>query len=349
MRTSFIPTEAISHATRESLARIQVRMTEAQTEVTTGRHADVGLSLGLTTGRAVSLRHEHARLGAIIEANSVVSTRLEATQSALGKIAADAQSFIGNLLGARNSADGPKLIEQQARGMLDGLVDTLNTTTAGEYLFAGINADVKPLANYSGNPASVASQSISASFTASFGTVRSDQANVGITAANMQTFLDGPFSAQFSASAWSSNWSTASDRNMRSRISTSELVETSVNANDAGVRQLAEAFTMVADLGTQNLNASAFQALIDTAAKRAGEAVQKLGNTQSALGVTQERVTRSSDHMSLQIDIMNKHISALESVDPYEASTRLSSLTTELETAYAVTARIQKLSILNYL
>ena len=198
-------------------------------------------------------------------------------------------------------------------------------------------------------PASVASQSISASFTASFGTVRSDQANVGITAANMQTFLDGPFSAQFSASAWSSNWSTASDRNMRSRISTSELVETSVNANDAGIRQLAEAFTMVADLGTQNLNASAFQALIDTAAKRAGEAVQKLGNTQSALGVTQERVTRSSDHMSLQIDIMNKHISALESVDPYEASTRLSSLTTELETAYAVTARIQKLSILNYL
>ena len=53
--------------------------------------------------------------------------------------------------------------------------------------------------------------------------------------------------------------------------------------------------------------------------------------------------------MSIQIDIMTNHIGVLEGVDPYEASTRVSALLTQVETAYAMTARIQKLSLLKYL
>ena len=53
--------------------------------------------------------------------------------------------------------------------------------------------------------------------------------------------------------------------------------------------------------------------------------------------------------MSLQMDVIAKHISALESVDPYEASTRVTTLLTQIETSYAMTARIQQLSLLDYL
>ena len=63
----------------------------------------------------------------------------------------------------------------------------------------------------------------------------------------------------------------------------------------------------------------------------------------------QQRVTDANSRMSIQSDIMTKHISALESVDPYEASSRLSALMTQVETAYAMTARIEKLTLLNYL
>jgi flagellar hook-associated protein 3 FlgL len=42
-------------------------------------------------------------------------------------------------------------------------------------------------------------------------------------------------------------------------------------------------------------------------------------------------------------------VDALEGVDPYEASSRLSALMNQIETAYAMTGRIQKLSLLNYL
>jgi flagellar hook-associated protein 3 FlgL len=70
---------------------------------------------------------------------------------------------------------------------------------------------------------------------------------------------------------------------------------------------------------------------------------------QAKLGMVQGRVTKANERMSLQIDILSAHIGTLEGVDPYEASTRVTALTTQVETAYALTARLQQLSLLNYL
>ncbi len=53
--------------------------------------------------------------------------------------------------------------------------------------------------------------------------------------------------------------------------------------------------------------------------------------------------------MSLQITIMTEHVNLLEGVDPYEASSRVNALLTQVETAYALTARLQRLSLINYL
>jgi len=83
MKTSYISTSSLSAATRLSLSKTQAKLAEAQKEVTTGRLADVGASLGYKTGQTLSLRQEHARLTTIVDTNSVVSTRLTATQAAL--------------------------------------------------------------------------------------------------------------------------------------------------------------------------------------------------------------------------------------------------------------------------
>jgi len=70
---------------------------------------------------------------------------------------------------------------------------------------------------------------------------------------------------------------------------------------------------------------------------------------QATLGDAHEHVRLANQNMSIQIDMITTHINSLEAVDPAEASTRVSMLLTQMETAYALTARIQKLSILNYL
>jgi flagellar hook-associated protein 3 FlgL len=349
MTSTFISTSALSEATRSSLMKLQTKLAQAQKEVATGRLADVGLSLGFKTGQAVSLRQEHARLQSITETNGLVASRLDATQAALQSLVDAAQSFESELLGARNSDTGPKIIQGQARTALSAFADTLNTAFNGASLFAGINADVRPITDYNGQPPPANAQAVATAFASAFGVSQSDPAVFSISDANMQAFLDGPFAGLFDPAGWGSTWSAASDQNVKSRISTNKLIETSVNANDAAFRKLASAYTMLADLGTEKLNQSAFQAVVDTAARTVSEAVRGISELQSSLGTAQERVEHANGRMSIQIDIMAHHIGVLEGVDPYEASNRLAGLLAQVETAYAMTARIQKLSLLDYL
>ncbi len=53
--------------------------------------------------------------------------------------------------------------------------------------------------------------------------------------------------------------------------------------------------------------------------------------------------------MQTQATFINNCVSQLQSVDSYQAATTLSNLTTQLETAYSLTGRISKLSLVNYI
>lgn len=349
MKTTFISTKAISEATRLSMLKAQSKLIDAQKEMTTGRLADVGKTLGYKAGHTVSLRQEHMRLTSMIDTNSGVSTRLDMTQASLKGLLDGAQQFIGQLIAARDVDIGPTTMQPYAKGGLVAAIDVLNNSLNGSYLFSGINSDIQPVAKYLQNPPAANQQVVADEFFAAFGMTQSDPGLDSVTAASMQAFLDGAFADMFEPAQWTTNWSTASDQDIRSRISTHELVQTSANANEAGVRKLISAYTMLADLGVENLNQPAFQAVVDTAIRVAGEAVKELSELRGALGVVQERVAKANDKMAIQIDIIATHIGTLEGVDPYEASTRIASIMTQIETAYAMTARIQKLSLLNYL
>ena len=349
MKTTLISTSAMTSAMRVSLAKTQLKLAEAQKEATSGRHADVGAALGYKTGQTLSLRQEHARLKTIIDTNSVVSTRLSSTQAGLQQLTEDAQLFVSQLIGARNTDSGPTILRDQAKAALTSMIDTLNSALDGAHLFAGINADVTPITDYYGTPTPANRQAVIDEFQTAFTTLPGDPSNGSIAAGSMNTFLDGPFADLFSETGWTATWSAASDQNIKSRVSTSELIETSANANSQGIRKLAMAYTMVADLGLDKLNQATYQAVVDKATQLAGEAVQDLAHEQSRLGIAQERVKNANDRMSVQVDIITNHIGLLEGVDPYEASTRVSALITQVETAYAMTARIQNLSLLKFL
>jgi flagellar hook-associated protein 3 FlgL len=349
VKPAFISSAALSEATRSSLARLQGKLAVASQELSSGRHADIGEALGLRTGETVSLRQEHAGLAAIIDANGLVAARLDATQDALEGIVDLAQRFLGSLIGAQGAEPAPRVLVAEARTGLAALGDMLNAALDGQYLFAGLNADAKPFADYFATPASAGRTAIAAAFTSAFGMTQTDPAVATIDAAPMQGFLDTAFATEFADPAWGANWSAASAKNVQSRISRSERVETSTNVNEAAFRQLASALTMVADLGLADLNEGAANAVIAAAVRQVGEAIGGLAGLQAALGVSQERVAQASARMSIQIDVMTTVITGLEAVDPAEAATRVSMLTQQIETAYALTGRLHRLSLLDFL
>jgi flagellar hook-associated protein 3 FlgL len=348
MKTTFTSTSAMAQATRLTMLKLQSLLTDAQKEVTTGRLADVGAALGGSTGQSVSLRQEQTRLQAMTDSNGSVATRLEATQSALQAIGQDAQSFLNQLAAAPNG-NIQSVLQGEAKSSLSALIGTLNTQINGAYLFAGINADVKPIAEYDQTPPAANQQGVADAFSAAFGFSQSDPQVANISATDMQTFLDTSFADMFTDSGWKSTWSSASDQNVRSRISNSELIDTSANANAEPMRKLASAYTMLADLGTANLSSDAFQTVVKKASTLIAEATQGLTDVQADLGSAQQRVTAANSGMTVQSDLITNHLNGLEGVDPYEASNRLTSLMTQMETAYSMTARLQKVSLLNYL
>lgn len=329
--------------------KAEVRLSQARKEVVTSRHADVGAALGFLAGQTVSLRAEHARLAGMLDTNAIAASRMETTQSVLAALSEDAQDFVGALIGSRESESVAKVAAAEARVRLNSLINGINTVVDGVHVFGGINSDSAPLTDYFGTPMPASRQSVVDAFTATFGVAPSDPAVAAITAADMQAFLDGAFDALTEEPAWSTNWSTASDQKITSRISSGEMVETSVSANSKAIRKLVSAYVMVADLGAEQLNQGTMQVVIDTAIRIAGSAIQELTAERAQLGLAEERVETASRRISIQMNVLSEQVVGLEGVDPYEASLRASSLLTQIETAYALTARLQEMTLLNHL
>jgi flagellar hook-associated protein 3 FlgL len=336
MRTTFISTRAISEATRLTLMKSQVNLANAIKEADSGRHADVGVALGYKTGTAVSFRQDITRLESIQKSNDVANMRLEATQLTLKDLHASATKFHQSALLYKGSPNGA-LSTVEAKAAFNSFMDMLNTANDGAYLFAGINSDVKPV-TYAG----AAQASVQTAFSAL-------GVPANISEADMATFLDGPFATLFNDTNWKANWSQASDTNIKSRISTNEMIDTSTNANEEPMRLIMQAATMMSDLSNVDLQPDTLKVVADRAQALLSRAITGLSNTQGALGISEQRIADSNERMTIQVDMITNRVNMLEGVDPNEAALRVTALEQQIELSYSMTGRLQNLNILDYL
>ncbi|HML27333.1 MAG TPA: flagellar hook-associated family protein [Hyphomicrobium sp.] len=347
--SSFISSASLTDETLRSIARYQQQLVGAQKELATGRHADVGLTLGATTGVSVSMRQDMDQIQAIQGSNNLALNRLSASQSALNTVSKSASSFLSSLISAQTAATSQDTLLQSAKAGMQTLQDQLNASLDGQYLFAGINSDVQPMEDFFGTPPSAGAQAVTAAFTAKFGMSPNDPNVASILPSDMTDFLNNEFANLFSASNWSSTWTAASDKPVSSRISRSEVINTSVTATDSTFRSMTEAFAMISGLGFGKLNSGTQQAIISKARDLTANVTGGLTQVQSALGVTQQRVTDANDQIDSQVSFLTKSIDNLEQIDPAAVTTQLSQISTALQAAYSLTSQLNNLSILNYL
>ena len=343
-----VSSAGISNAMRYSQMRMQADLVKATKESSTGQVADVGLALGGRTAQAVTFSRDLDRLNGIVDSNGLVAARLSSTQTSLGQLSSVAQSLLSTLTSAI-SGDSPGNVTQSAgKGALQQLTSILNTSINGEYLFAGTNTDVKPINDFTA-PGSSAKAAFDASFVAHFGFTQDDPAASDITAAQMDDFITTSVAPQFLGSGWQGNMSNATDQQIVSRIALNDTTETSVSANEDGIRKLAMASAMVSTLLSGNLSQAAKNTVVSRSVSLVGDSLVGLGQLQSQTGLAQKRVSDASDRMKTQVDLYERHILDMEGVDPATAATKVADLTQHIETSFALTARIQQLSLLNYL
>ncbi len=349
MSNFFVASSSLSSPTLAAVRRLQADLGRVQMEIATGRNADAGLALGSAATASVSLRQAQSWHEAILQTNAMAAARLDVGQAALDGVAQTAQNFLGALLGARGSESARGGIASQAKAALVSLADQLNAEMAGTYLFAGANAADKPLTSYFSQQGIASRQNIATAFATAFGMSQSDPAIGSIGASAMSSFLDGALAGEFSEAAWTATWSTASSENSTARISTDEFIDVSASANDQVFRQLAQAYAMVSDLGGDALNPETFGVVLDKAVTLVGGALADLATVRSTLGIVRERIAAASDRLTLRNTVISNRLANMEEVDPYVSATAANTIITQLQASYAMTARIQDLSILNYI
>ena len=350
MKTSFVSNLALQNAMRLTIGRGQNEIQKLNTEIVTGRYADIGVALGAKTSTSISLNGDIARLTGIQDSNALVTQRLSASQSALTLMSDSAQQMLEAFIAVNGSDDVNRLLiaQRDVESALGSFTVAGNTSANGEYLFSGINTNIEPLEDYFA-AGSAPKAAFDATFLGHFGFAQDDPAAAGITVVQMDDFISNVLEPTFSGAQWNTDWSSASDTNVTSRILTNEVVESSTNSNSEGMRNFALAAVIGIELLNSPISAEVRTAVNASAIKYAGLAVTGIDNQRSELGVSQNRITKANTALESQLRIITLHLGDIEGVDPYEASTRMNSLLAQVETSYTLTARIQQMSLMNYL
>ncbi len=345
MTTAFVSTNYMATALLPSVTQTQSTLASLEVAASTGQYANIGLQLGDQSGYELSLKNENDLLQTLTSSNGVVTTNLTTAQDALNSILTDAQSTVASL--TTWTADGTNsnsTLQTLGSDSLQSLIATTNTTSNGQYVFGGINSSVAPMTDYSS-----AESTIDAAFQSYFGFAPTDAAASTVTASQMQTFLSGPFASMFSGSGWTTNFSSASSTNTSGQIAPGETIDTSTNANQPGFQQLAQGYAMLAGFGGSQLSAAAQQVVASTASSLIAQGTNSVTATEANVGASLSQVTEANSSMSSQMTILQTQIGNLDNVDSATVAAQINTLSTQLQTAYELTAQLQKLSLAQYL
>jgi flagellar hook-associated protein 3 FlgL len=342
---SSVSTRSLASSLIGQIQNIQTALSQDQVEATTGQYADLGLQLGEQSGYELSLRNQYNLLQGLTTANSIVSTNLTTTQDALTSMSQSAQSVVQSLAGWL--PDSGVSLQGQGVNALQQLVSIVNTTSSGQYIFGGQNTGVAPMAAYSGS--SPGMTAITQAFQTAFGMSPSDAGASSISASALQAFLNGPFADLFQGTSWSSNWSSASSVNSTAQIAPGQTVEVTSSANQPGIQDITQAYAMLAAFGGASLSSSAQQDLVSTASSLISQGISNITSTQASIGTVQKQITDANSMMASQQTLLQTQIGNLDNVDAAQVATNISTLSTQLQTAYQLTAQLQKLNLSQYL
>ncbi|MGE6742108.1 flagellar hook-associated family protein [Allorhizobium pseudoryzae] len=360
MKTSFSSNIGIQSSLAQTMAKAQKELVDANQEVSTGVHADMGVALGSSTTRSLDLTRDLLRIESLQASNSLAKTRIDSSEGALSNMADQVTTASGLLTGLGNTESTVNEVVLTMTSALDAFTAAGNASAAGEYIFAGTNTDIKPLTSYTDD-----GSTFKAAVDLELNQYLSDNgiaSKADMTKTEMQTFLedlqkkftgetpltDPPHTGLAGEDFWKTFVSSASDSNMTTRITPSETIVSSVNANDSGFRN----FMFGAIVTIEFLPSATDQtrsAIVDSAQAALGRASAGVSTQRSQLGLSSERISKATDSLETQKTIIENSVSDLQSVDSYEAATRVTELQSLLEAAYTLTSRIQKLSLINYL
>ena len=318
------------HFLRRHTATTKASLDQLTVEVATGKATDPAAHLRGDSATVATLDAALARLKAYGTVTRDLSLKAEAQQRALAHVNDAAVKASGALVTAAHGTEqGITAAGQEARQALEISLSALNLRLGDHALFAGSDT---------GGTAILPVDAFMATVRATLGGV------TGATAIR-QAVSDWFASPDGFAAAYLGAASSPA-----LPIADGQVAKLDVTAADPALRDTLKALTLGALLADPGFGATADRSAL---ARHAGEALAGLATDRAALagrlGATQDRLEQAAIRNQAEETALSIARNGLLTVDPYETATRLQETEARLETIYALTARLSRLSLLDHI
>ena len=141
-----------------------------------------------------------------------------------------------------------------------------------------------------------------------------------------------------------------SDTSTSFRVDQNEEVQQPIRADDPAMRDLLRGLAMLDSVDVSQIgDADAYDAWMTEAVAAISAGLDGVGDLEIENGLRRARLSETITAQESRQSFLNSERLELEGVDQYDAAVRLSLLQSQIEANYAVTARLSRLSFLNFL
>lgn len=347
-----------SFTNRQHVARVTEQLQTAGQELSTGRKADLFAELGPRASVALTLRAREENTQAYMSMNEVLDSKLEVMLASVDSMRGGAEDVFQNaLINAARPAMGAAALQSGARAALESTIGLLNISYNGDYLFSGTASDQAPLTRWDDansttglSPEEVLSDIVGTGpSTVAEAEAMIDQIDAFFASTNTAD-PDRNFEATFFNGTPLLDGSDDPNTRVTARISDGQQLEYGVQANDEAFRDTIKGLAMLSVIDVDQIDDDATYARWMEAVNDAlGQGVEGGVATSTRIGFNLQVVANAQAQLADISLVQQTQIGNYENVDPYEAATMVSSLETQLQASYSVTARLSQLSLLNFL
>ena len=340
------------------IADVQSRLNQASLEVATGMKADVYKSLGYGASEVLALRAQLNRNDGYIASNNLLASKLDVTATTLGGIRDVVQNFLNvaipNLDVPTASASG---LQAAALTALEQLSAQINTTYQSNALFAGIDSNQRPLNKWGEvnattglSPSDVLANVIGAGITTALDATQKVDALVDIYASADLALPNRNFEATFYNGSPLLDSGGLGTPRLQAQIDKNTTLSYGVQANDPAFTDVLRGLAMIAATDVSTIgDGQAYKAWMTSAVNALSNGINGLIKVEADLGTQQQQLAERITAQQNMADIFNARVNKLEGVDLFEASNRVLQLENQLQATYTMTARLARLTFLDFI
>jgi flagellar hook-associated protein 3 FlgL len=327
-------------------------------ELSTGLKADVARDLGMKSAQSYNFRNLMQQNEQYLTSNKLMDNKLEVLADSVGKIREDAQEFL-NLTVSNTSykTQTASALQLEAKAKLDSIIRSLNTNYNGDFLFSGLDSDKQAVTgrtdvntNSGFSPEQVMQNIIGGGIT------NLADANAKISEidqvfdSNYPTDPNQEFEETFYNGTDLLDGTGTPNARVSSKPDETTKVEYGIQANDPEFKSILKGLYMLSSVDASQINdEDAYKTWVNKAANEISNGIKGIINTETKLGGHQKEIVQAIEIQEDKRIVLNNRVTSLEGVDLFEAQTRMTALETQLQATFSTTARLSKLSFLNYM